>query len=483
MKRVKSNNWHRTIAIQVTVCGLSGLGLFGLAAADPPALVGDGKTLVTAPVQQRIDACHAAGGGRVCFPPGRYLIGSLELKDHVYLELSAGAVLLGSRNMADYTRPALIYANGARNFGILGRGTIDGNGESFWKGKSKPLVRPDRLLLLEDCSQIRIQDVTLLNSPNWNLELLRCDHAWIDGVTINSPRQAPNTDGIDPNSSSNIFISNCHIDTGDDAICLKSVGERPTENIVVQNCVLISDDSAIKIGTRTEAPIRHALFNNIVIRNSRYGIAFYAKDGGNCEDIRFSNILIETEGEAKFDPDRPGSTYALFLDVERRNTSGPVSRIQDIYFNSISIKSFNARCAIQGLPEQPIRRLRLDNITYTQQRHSTFEGSVKPRGVSSLSSQTRNDFTHVPANFTFAYVDGLNISGLAVHDVDESGVHERHALWGTRLANVHLDRVSVQHARGKQTAQSHRAGQRTGSANHELECHIFVTPAAQPEWS
>ena len=121
---------------------------------------------------------------------------------------------------------------------------------------------------------------------------------FIDGIRILNFLEAPNTDGIYPISSSNVFISNCYIETGDDAICPKSNStEKACENLVVTNCVLISDDSAIKFGTRSDGIIRHCVFNNIIIRNSKYGLAFYMKDGGTYEDIQFSNINIETSGK------------------------------------------------------------------------------------------------------------------------------------------------------------------------------------------
>ena len=82
----------------------------------------------------------------------------------------------------------------------------------------------------------------MLNSPNWNLELLNCDWAWIDGVSMISDLNSPNSDGIDPTSSSHVYISNCYFELGDDAICPKSRGTKPTEYVVVENCIIKSKD-------------------------------------------------------------------------------------------------------------------------------------------------------------------------------------------------------------------------------------------------
>ena len=108
--------------------------------------VGDGKTLNTECLQGVIDELHAHGGGQAYFPAGRYLTGSLQLKSGVTLYLERGAVLLGSTSPYDYPHvepqsdlkvnddhfnQALIYADGAERIGIMGYGTVDGQGTGF----------------------------------------------------------------------------------------------------------------------------------------------------------------------------------------------------------------------------------------------------------------------------------------------------------------------------------------------------------------
>ena len=65
-------------------------------------VVADGVTLNTIAIQRAIDARSAQGGGTLTFPAGRYLTGTVELKDNVTLQLEESAVLLGSANAADY---------------------------------------------------------------------------------------------------------------------------------------------------------------------------------------------------------------------------------------------------------------------------------------------------------------------------------------------------------------------------------------------
>jgi hypothetical protein len=287
----------------------------------------------------------------------------------------------------------------------------------------------------------------MLNSPSWNLELLNCDFAWIDGVSMISDIDSPNSDGIDPTSSSHIFISNCYFELGDDAICPKSRGTKPTEYMVVENCIIRSDDSAIKLGTRSEAPIRNLIFNNIIIKDTQYGIAFFAKDGGTFENIRFSNITIESALNENLKDDRPSGSYPIFLDIERRTPDSPMSAIHDIHFSDITINSKDGHCVFLGQPDQKIENLYFSNITFNLGTHRTFEGSKKPRGVRSLRDRAANDYSHIPANFAFAYINNICIDGLTIKDYDNSGKYERHMLWGYDVHDVQVKGFSNRLAR------------------------------------
>ncbi|NJC24936.1 glycoside hydrolase family 28 protein [Neolewinella antarctica] len=404
---------------------------------------GPGKdVLITTELQTLIDRCAEAGGGKVYFPAGEYLTGSLVLKSNVYLELGPGATLYGSTDMKDYAASdgqSLIYAKGVDNVGIIGSGTLNGQGDSFWRGKPRPFNRPERFILIVESTNVHFKDIKMLNSPNWNLEVRNCDGVWIDGVTMISERKAPNSDGIDPVSSRNVFISNCYIEVGDDAICPKSQDGVPTENLVVTNCILDSDDAAIKFGTRSEDPIRNCVFSNIIIRNTDYGIAFFAKDGGTFENIRFNNITIETTREAAADATKPSGTYPIFMDLERRE--GKLGVIRDIYFSDISIDSPSGSCLFLGQPDKPLENINLKNISFVLHERPPFAGKMKPRGVRNLKNKALNDYSDVAANFSFAHVRGLYIDGLSVTDRSAGGKNERRFLWGYDVHDVSLNNL------------------------------------------
>ncbi len=402
--------------------------------------IGDGQTNSTVAIQKAIDACSMAGGGTVLIPPGRYLTGSIQLKDFVTLELKGNAFLLGSMKLEDYPLNYHIYAKNARQFRLTGNGIVDSQGEIFWRGKDRPYQRPNGQILFENCTDARVDGITLLNSPNWAFTLTECEWVYIDGIKMINSLEAPNTDGIDPCSSRNVFISNCYIETGDDAICLKSNrGKQPVENIVVTNCVLITDDTAIKCGTGSNEKIQHCVFSNIVIRGSKYGIGFYMKDGGVFEDLTFSNITMET---LRYDANS-GNHYPIFLDIEPRTEKSPLGKIRNLTFRDILITTYGGNCLIQGRAEQWAEDLVFDNVRMRVMSRPDLSRRSKPRGTRTLTERAPNDFSGVSSHMTFGYIRGLRLSHVAIRDEAAEEKFPRHAIWGQDLKNVVIEDLDV----------------------------------------
>ncbi len=399
---------------------------------------GEGKALDTAAIQKAIDAATAAGGGTVHFPTGRFLSGTLTLKSNVTLELSPGAVLLGSTRMADYRIKHLLYAQGAENIAIVGQGTIDGQGDAFFDEKMHPAEnRPSPLVELWDSHGIRIEGITIRNAPAWTLHPKNCDDVKIRGVSLLNNLRAVNSDGIDVDSSRNVIISDCHIEAGDDCIVLKTTrrgeGEvKPTENVVVTNCVLVSAATALKLGTESHADFRHILFSNCVVRNSRSGIGLFTVDGATIEDVRFSQIVMTTAPKWK-----EGLEWPILFDVGRREPNSRLGRIRDVGFSDIAIYS-KGRVIVTGVPDSLLENVSFRNVTMRETDYENIKGAKKMRGRAKAVSDGSPEYGATPAAMIFAYVNGLTLSDVAVSWPSVDGAPERHAIYGDHLSDVSI---------------------------------------------
>jgi polygalacturonase len=277
--------------------------------------IADKKTLCTVAIHQAISACEIEGGGTVFVPAGHYLTGSILMKSHINLHLDAGAVLVFSNDKVDYpmihsrwegaeqaSHASCVYGKDLENISITGSGTLDGNGVFWWelvKKKKNQFPRP-KLVTFEACRNIKIEGITLVNSPSWTVHPIRCKNVKLNGLTIINPKDSPNTDGINPESCQNVHISNCHINVGDDCIAIKSGTEEaqariPCENIVITNCTMIHGHGGVVIGSEMSGDIRHVTISNCVFEGTDRGIRFKSRRGrgGVVEDIRVSNIIMK----------------------------------------------------------------------------------------------------------------------------------------------------------------------------------------------
>jgi len=337
---------------------------------------GDGSTLNTKSIQSAIDACANEGGGIVYFPAGKYLSGTLFLKSYITLYLDVGAVLVGSKNLDDYpvtiskvrsytddyTDKSLLYGEGLEHIAIVGQGTMDGNGGSFPKGFPYK-IRPYMMRII-NCKKVQVKDVTIINSPMWVQHYLACEDVNIDGISVNS-RVNWNNDGIDIDGCNNVRISNCHIISGDDAICLKSTLDKPCNNVTITNCVLSSTCNAFKMGTETNGGFQNITLSNCTIYDTPLaGIALELVDGGTLDQVSISNVTMNNVGAAIFI--RLGNRARPFNEKMAKPGMGKLSNV--IISNVLATNVGNTGCSITGLPGYPVKNISLDNI------HITFQG-------------------------------------------------------------------------------------------------------------
>ena len=421
------------------------------AAVDVTAMgaLGDGRTLDTAVIQKAIDAAHGAGGGVVHFPAGRYLTGTIHLKSNVTVRLSPGATLLASPRTEDYEPRHLIYARGAENIAVEGGGVIDGNGSAFWlSSQDRPAFRPSPLIELAECRNVRFQNVRILDAPGWALHPILCDGVTIREVTIIAPMLWLNTDGIDPDSCRNVRISNCYIRAGDDCIVLKTTGRLglpapPCENVTVTNCVFVSSASALKLGTESHGDFRNIHFSNSVIRGSRTGLALLAKDGGVMENVHFSNITIETHPKHNRDVEWP-----IVIDLEKRNANSRISKVRDVSFSEIQIRT-RGRVLAAGMPDSPAERLRFVNVTVRVEGGEEIERASKLRGGTVEKVEDVVNLGPVPAAMIFGHIRGLSLQGVRVlWDAQEA--RPRHTIYGRSIDGLVIDGFGVRRPPGRE---------------------------------
>lgn len=407
---------------------------------------GDGMTKDTTAVQAAIDACVQAGGGLVYFPTGRFLSGTITLKNHVTLHLSAGAVLLGSSDPGDYAaRPfpardldvggfevwALVYAEGAQNIGIEGPGTIDANGGPFPPAKHSPdvagSVRP-RAVFLKNCRRVQFKDATVRESAMWSVHLALCERVFIQGISVFSSLFV-NQDGIVLDSCRDASVSDCFVNTYDDAIVIKASFPEPCVNITITNCVLTSRCAAIKFGTQSLGGFRNVSISNCAFYDCGLGgVKFLTVDGGDLEDVTVSNIsMTNVSAPIFFRLGNRGQDFG-FREVARPR---PVARLRNVIVSGIratvSRLEFwphrkeplrtGATMGIAGLLGHPVEGVVLENI------HVTYPGG------GTLEEARRTDIPErenaYPENTTFGVLPAY-------------GFYLRHAR-GITLSHVHLE--------------------------------------------
>lgn len=362
-------------------------------------------------IQQAIDECSANGGGTVLLPANHtFLSGPLCLKSNVDLHLEATAVLLANPDEGIYKLSAFgenrgegmmwIYANGADNISITGKGTIHGNGIAFM-GKElddsyelKPVTTFDprpHVLTLTDVKNLTIRDITIRDGAYWTVHLIGCDGAVIDGISLLNNLKIRNGDGIDLDHSRNVRISNCHITSGDDCICLKNRREfeqyGPCHDITVTNCVMTSRSCAIKIGSENMDSIYNVVFDNCVITRSNRGLGIQNRDEGTVTDVMFSNIIMDCQlwsdvwwGKAEpiyvtSYPRANGNHKDANWRFPKGETVGRCGEVSRIYFNNIVANSENG-CFVGGDIEGKVNNVHFSNVRLVRKKVTAYEGGA-----------------------------------------------------------------------------------------------------------
>ena len=407
----------------------------------------DGKTLNTQAIQRTIDTVSQTGG-TVLVPAGVFLTGLIELKSKVTLSLAEGSTLLGSTSIDDYKFDSgssahngpnprhLIFAMNAEDVSISGAGTIDGQGPSFWEPLDKPPSlddqpwagvashdlmpkkggRPSPLLLFVNCRRLTIQDLHIQNSPGWTLHTINCDNVNIHGISIKNPVNGPNTDGIDVTGSQNVTISNCSIETGDDAICLKSqnpFGPEPrlVKNISVTNCHLSTCCNGFKIGTETEGGFENITFSDSVVFNNDVpykqrviaGVALEIVDGGWIDGVIVKNIQMQ----------RSRTPIFIRLGNRKRVHNYPQHGIRNIQIDNVQASEALVPSSITGLPGMEVRDATLSHLSLQNAIQGRPDWAKRPVPEKETAYPESRMFGMLPASGLYVrHARGLRLDDL-----------------------------------------------------------------------
>jgi len=379
-----------------------------------------GKKMCTELINRSIEKAASEGGGTIYFPAGQYLTGAIRMKSNITIYIESGAVIRFSDNFDDYlpfvrvrwagtvmnSFSPLFYAVDAENLTICGRGKIDGQGAKWWaelyrlrqqKDDNAPLTKYQQMWIdanpgfppspaLESfgmkkfyrpsfiqffqCKDIRIEGITIVDSPFWTINPEFCDNITIDGVTIkNPPSNAPNTDGINPSSCRNVHISNCHLETGDDCIVIKSGLDadgrkwgKPSENITITNCTMVAGHGGVVIGSEMSGNVKYVTVTNCVFNGIIQGIRLKSARGrgGVVEGVRIDNIVMNDI-----------KTYALLFELTYFANDGatkpePVTErtptFRNIHISNVTGTNLNRIGLIIGIEEMPIEEISFNNI-------------------------------------------------------------------------------------------------------------------------
>jgi len=415
----------------------------------------DGSVKVTAALQQAIVQLAKNGGGTLVFGPGRYLSGALELKTGVTLQFDAGAVLLGSVDIADYYDEnnqlrALIWAEHAKDIALIGAGRIDGQGRALannisdlhhsgqriepgfnlWRNRSN---RRPTVISLFHCEQVRVYDLTIANSAAWVQHYGACTDVVIDRILVDSDCYW-NNDGVDINDCRKVRVSNCFINAADDAICLKSTKGLFNEDIEIRDCVVRSSANGVKFGTESQGGFRRVRIRNITVFDTyRAAIALESVDGAFLEDVEVDGIDAQHVGCALFirlgqrnmgvAPDKqPGSLRRVSIrNLKAQIAFGPADLAYQVRGPLLNALHNPIPASISGLPDAKVQDIILENIDISYPGRGNSGMAYRPYHQLHLVPQERaaypeySMFGELPAYGLFVrHVDGLQVNNLQI---------------------------------------------------------------------
>lgn len=393
---------------------------------------GDGVTDDTKAIQAAIMCCPK--DSRVYIASGVYKFTNLFLKSDLIFEISKDAVLLGIPDPKLYpilpgrvesydeqdeyliaswegnpidSYASLITGMYVENVLICGEGTIDGGSDfdSWWdqeKRRKNPAVRP-KMLFLNHCKNVTLQGITVKNSPSWNLHPYFSQTIKFIDIRLESPSKSHNTDGIDPESCTDVEIVGVYFSVGDDCIAIKSgkiyMGKKyktPSKDIIIRHCYMKKGHGAVTIGSEIGAGVDNIVVKNCFFDDTDRGLRIKTRRGRG-EDSVLHNIIFE---DIKMDHVRTPFVVNSFyycgpdgkteyvaskepLEVDERTPS-----VKTLIFKNIKCSNSHVAGAyFYGLPEKKIERIIMENIHITYAKEAKAGTAAMMTGCNVTSKQ------------------------------------------------------------------------------------------------
>jgi polygalacturonase len=397
----------------------------------------------TSAIRQAIAACRDAGGGRVRVPAGTFHTGPIHLTSGVDLHLDDDATLAFATDPRAYlpvvlTRfegvelmsySPLIYAIDAHDVAITGRGTLDGQAgpDVWWPWKGGAATGPNqsaaRTRLVEmaaagvpverrvfgegsylrpnfiqpyRCRNVLVEDVTIVNSPMWEIHPVLSSNVIVRGVQIRS--HGPNNDGCNPESCHDVLIERCTFDTGDDCIALKSGrnddGRRlhtPVEDVVIRDCVMKDGHGGVVVGSEISGGARRIFAERCRMDSPRLDRVLRFKTnsirGGTIEHVYLRDITVGQVAEAivtadfYYEEGDAGPFTPVLRDVEVRRVTSRQSRYALLLRGYARAPITDVRvvdCTFDGVREDD----RLDGVKDLELRNVRVNGALRSGRIS-----------------------------------------------------------------------------------------------------
>lgn len=368
-------------------------------------------------IQAAINAASAAGGGTVVVPSGTFISGPLTLKNNVGLQLSSGSILKvlaygsypGSGGTADVA--PFLGLNGLTNVLISGSGTIDGQGAAWWsayatsKAAGAAIARP-AMIGFDGANTIEISGIKIQDAPNGHIGIGKNNNSvTVTGVTLSSPSNSPNTDGIDI-WSTNVNVTNCNISCGDDNIAMNN----NSKYVTITGCTF-GAGHGLSIGSYA-ANIDHITVDNCTFNGTSNGVHIKSSRSrsGTVQYLTYSNLVMTNVATpinlCEYYPDNTIPSSPTADPAQAITSTTPVWK--HITLQNITATGATTAGLLWAVPEKPMMDLIFNNVKIAATKGMTanyIDGAAFTNG-SQITVSTGNAFTSTYSST----ITGINLT-------------------------------------------------------------------------